>query len=387
MRARRSTPLVTAATAAALVLSMSTPARAVYQCGDQKDDCQCGMNDPYPCCDNGGNCTWWAWEAACCNWAVGLPGWGNANQWAGNADLDPNYEVLSAPVVGSIACRVSGTYGHVAWVTEVNGSTITVTEENCCDTCNYGLRTHTYDASYFDGGFIVRAGQCECSAGQAQSEACGNCGQRERVCGADCKWESWGSCGGEGECASGATDEQDCGDCGKHSRTCDDTCHWGDFGACAGPDPNDACDTGQSGVCAAGLGKCVDGVRQCEPTITSSEEVCDGQDNDCDGTADEGSVCADGGVIPGGDGGTDASAGDAAASDGSTADSAATDSSTLDSGRSDGGVAGYETSGIDEQASCACGVAGRSGARWRALLLGVGVLVGVWRRRRGRWRE
>ena len=276
----------------ALVLLAASEARAVYQCGDQKDDCQCGANNPYPCCDNGGNCTWWSWEAACCHWAVGLPGWGNANQWAGNAKLHPDYDVLSSPVVGSIACRVSGTYGHVAWVTAVNGSTITVTEENCCSGCNYGLRSWTYQASYFDGGFIVRKAQCACTSGQTQTEACGQCGTRSRSCGG-CSWNSWGDCTGQGPCASGQTDEQSCGDCGKHSRTCTGDCQWGDFGACSGPDPNggqEACDTGQKGECAAGLKKCVDGNLQCQPQKQPVDETCDMLDNDCDGVVDNG-VC------------------------------------------------------------------------------------------------
>jgi len=332
------------------------PAHAVYQCGDQKDDCQCGVDDPYPCCDNGGNCTWWAWEAACCNWAVGLPGWGNANQWVGHANLDPNYDVLPNPVVGSIACRVSGTYGHVAWVTAVHGSTIDVTEENCCSTCNYGMRTHTYDASYFDGGFIVRASQCECTPGQTQPDACGNCGRRERTCGADCKWQGWSACGSEGECAKGTTEEQPCGDCGKHTRTCDDACHWGDFGACAGPDPNDACDTGQPGVCSAGTRKCVDGNLQCLASSTASAETCDGLDNDCDGQTDEDGVCGagDGGVPPT-DGGKDGSMADGSIADG-------TDGSVSDGpGASDAHhsvPADPAKSGVDESANCACGLPG-----------------------------
>ena len=60
---------------AALVLLMGLEGKAsaqAYQCGDQTDDCQCNANNPFPCCDNGGNCTWWAWEDACCTW--GSPG-------------------------------------------------------------------------------------------------------------------------------------------------------------------------------------------------------------------------------------------------------------------------------------------------------------------------
>jgi MYXO-CTERM domain-containing protein len=230
------------AVAAVLVVLGARPAAAVYQCGDQKDDCQCAMSDPYPCCDNGGNCTWWAWEAACCNWAVGLPGWGNANQWAGNARANGNYEVLAAPVVGSIACRLSGTYGHVAWVTAVNGGGIDVTEENCCGTCNYGMRAYSYaDWHHFDGGFIVRKGQCECNAGDTQTQGCGRCGTQSRGCGGDCQWGGWSGCGGEGPCSPGDDDTQACGACGgQQSRSCGGDCQWGDFGACSGVCPADA---------------------------------------------------------------------------------------------------------------------------------------------------
>src|SRR6185437_5086027 len=93
--------------AAALAFLVPADALAVYQCGAQTDTCRCGAYDPYPCCSNGGNCTWWAWEAACCNWGIGLPGWGNANQWQGNARAQ-GYDIRSCqtPVTGAIANRV-----------------------------------------------------------------------------------------------------------------------------------------------------------------------------------------------------------------------------------------------------------------------------------------
>lgn len=134
------------------------PARAVYECGGVEDTCTCGANNPYPCCDNDGNCTWYAWHSACCHWDMALPGWGNAKTWAQYAAANANYEVLPSPVVGAIACRTLGTYGHVAFVIEVVGANIVVEEENCCSTCAGGMRTHTYLASYFDGGFIVPVG-------------------------------------------------------------------------------------------------------------------------------------------------------------------------------------------------------------------------------------
>lgn len=137
-------------------LPSTRPATRVYNCGDQYDTCQCNMDNPYPCCDNGGNCTWWAWEKACCNWGVGLPSpWRHAKYWA--VDLASNgYSVSSTARAGSIACRDTGTYGHVAWVLEVSGSSVRVSEMNCCGGCNYGVREHWYDASYFTGGYIRR---------------------------------------------------------------------------------------------------------------------------------------------------------------------------------------------------------------------------------------
>lgn len=140
------------------IILPSGPAQAVYQCGGVQDTCPCGGNNPYPCCDNDGNCTWYAWHSACCHWGMALPGWGNAKTWAQYAAANANFEVLPNPVPGAIACRTSGTYGHVAYVVSVSGANITVEEENCCSTCAGGVRTWTYAASYFDGGFIVPRG-------------------------------------------------------------------------------------------------------------------------------------------------------------------------------------------------------------------------------------
>ena len=190
------------ALALSAALLLSTPAWAVYACGDQTDVCQCGANNPYPCCDNGGNCTWWAWEAACCNWKVALPGWGNANQWVGNANANASYAVLGHPVTNAISCRTLGTYGHVAYVTGLSGANISVTEENCWG--NYGMRGANYASSFFQG-YITQKGQTECRPGDSQTEACGTCGSHARGCGTNGKWAAWGACGGQGPCAPGAT--------------------------------------------------------------------------------------------------------------------------------------------------------------------------------------
>jgi CHAP domain len=285
----------------ALLAARSEPASAVYQCGPDTDTCKCGMDDPYPCCSNGGNCTWWAWEQACCSWGVGLPGWGNANQWAGNAKTNPNYDVLSKPVAGSIANKVSGSYGHVAWVKSVSGSTITVSEQNCWG--GWGHQTSTYNASNFDGGFIVRHSQCDCSPGETQTESCGNCGERKRSCSTSCSWNSWGACGSEGACTPGTTEDKACGDCGEQTRKCKDDCSWGSYDACAGPDPSGpsaTCDTGLKGVCAKGAKQCVEGTTECVATETSSKEICDGLDNDCNGFVDDSTDCWKSGSIDAG---------------------------------------------------------------------------------------
>jgi MYXO-CTERM domain-containing protein len=58
----------------------------------------------------------------------------------------------------------------------------------------------------------------------------------------------------------------------------------------------EACDTGQDGVCAAGLTDCAnaEGESECRPARTPSDEVCNGLDDDCSGETDEGDLCPEG---------------------------------------------------------------------------------------------
>ena len=131
---------------------LCSQSQAVYRCGTETDDCYCGVNNPYYCCDNDfndcggtcfpcansddgcdGNCTWWAWEKACCDWGVALPGWGNAGSWATDA-MGSGYLVNNMPAIYTIAA--SSHYNHVAWVQQVSSdrTTIWVSEMNCfCD--------------------------------------------------------------------------------------------------------------------------------------------------------------------------------------------------------------------------------------------------------------
>lgn len=55
--------------------------------------------------------------------------WGDAKNW-GNAARQAGYAVDKNPAVGAVAWWSGGTYGHVAWVREVNGGTVTIEEYN-----------------------------------------------------------------------------------------------------------------------------------------------------------------------------------------------------------------------------------------------------------------
>lgn len=243
-------------TRALLVLSvcLATRAAAVGYCGGTQHQNTCGRStNIYPCCPNGSNCTWWAWEMVCRNWNVSLVNWGNANTWAGHANVDPNYDLVG-PTVGSIATSTLGRYGHVAWVIGVGGGRVTVTEQNCCTGCSANVRTIGYPVSKFNSGFVVRHGsQCECAPGQQQSEPCGDCGRRVRTCNSGCRWDGWSGC--------------------------------------AGPDPeggNRVCASGRQGVCAEARQRCASGTLTCRSLVEPSVERCDGLDNDCNGATDEG---------------------------------------------------------------------------------------------------
>ena len=274
------------------LLARAPAAQAVAWCGGTEDTCTCGAYNPYPCCDNGGNCTWWAWHKACCIWDLGLPGWGNANTWAQYADANADFRVLSVPVIDSIACKASGSYGHVAWVTAVSGDAITVSEQNCWG--NYGDRVKDYDAGHFDGGFIVPVSSCACSPDQTQAQACGDCGEQTRVCEPTCQWGAWSSCAGQGVCAAGAVESEDCGDCGARGRVCSSDCGWQPWGDCLG---EGACSPGalQEEAC----GDCGRRERLCDTSCGwATWGACEG-DPALASVCEDGNPCTDDSCDPG----------------------------------------------------------------------------------------
>ncbi|MBF0776636.1 CHAP domain-containing protein [Streptococcus azizii] len=72
-----------------------------------------------------GQCTWGVKQAA--PWVGNY--WGNANQWLYSAAA-AGFRTGSTPQVGAVAVWTAGAFGHVAVVTEVNGSQIRVVESN-----------------------------------------------------------------------------------------------------------------------------------------------------------------------------------------------------------------------------------------------------------------
>lgn len=70
--------------------------------------------------------------------------WGNANSWD-EAARKANVSINSTPKVGSVAQSEEGDYGHVAWVSAVDGDKITIEEYNYETKEAYDKRTVSKD--------------------------------------------------------------------------------------------------------------------------------------------------------------------------------------------------------------------------------------------------
>ena len=93
--------------------------------------------------------------------------YGNANEWGYRARRE-GYRVDNTPAIGSIAWSTAGTYGHVAWVSNVVGDEIEIEEYN------YGIR-ESYNKRVVKAntmtGFIHFKDLAGGSVGNSQSSA------------------------------------------------------------------------------------------------------------------------------------------------------------------------------------------------------------------------
>ncbi len=99
-----------------------------------------------------GQCTWGVKSMAA--W-VGN-NWGNANQWGASATA-AGHSTGSTPVVGSVIVWPydGGGYGHVAYVTSVSGSTITVMESNYAGNMSIGDYRGSFDVNSSGSHYFI----------------------------------------------------------------------------------------------------------------------------------------------------------------------------------------------------------------------------------------
>ncbi|KAJ2659269.1 hypothetical protein IWW48_003606 [Coemansia sp. RSA 1200] len=129
---------------------------------DDSDDSDGGSTVPGPVTDDypyAGDCDgvdpWLYYKCQCTSFAawrinkrLGVdfhnkykgPNWGNANTWD-DAARESSVAINSKPVAGCIAQTDAGNYGHVAWVTKVTSTSVTVEEYNYNSPLKYGTRT------------------------------------------------------------------------------------------------------------------------------------------------------------------------------------------------------------------------------------------------------
>jgi hypothetical protein len=140
----------------AVAATWAPQAEAVSKCGGEEDTCDCGKLNPCVCCDPNGNCTWYAWHMACCNWGRALEWCTDAHTW--NEKVVPHgYPTGSTPMDSSIfVCEASAKcsgYGHVGWVVTAHpDGSFDSKEQSCLGPA--GTFDRNRSPGFATGGFI-----------------------------------------------------------------------------------------------------------------------------------------------------------------------------------------------------------------------------------------
>jgi hypothetical protein len=167
-------------------------------------------------------------------------GWVNAGNYANRGCKSQNGASCLAKAGWGYADIIKFYYGSdIQFVTAtgtcIGGAcacTAGATENQACGQC--GQMTRTCGANCQWGAWSGCGGEGVCAPGASESAACGQCGQKTRTCTAQCGWSGWSDCGGQGGCAPGAVETESCGNCGQRSRSCSASCTYGGWSECAG---------------------------------------------------------------------------------------------------------------------------------------------------------
>ncbi len=148
-----------------------------------------------------------------------------------------------AAVFSLLACSSSGDSNPITAPDDTGEASETSTEDSASpEDSSTGEDTGTATDSTVDSATGETAGDTApadvsttcAEAGAVESQDCGKCGKRARLCNSDGKWLPWGACTGEkGMCTPAETRMTACGKCGKRAETCSATCGW-EPGACTG---------------------------------------------------------------------------------------------------------------------------------------------------------
>jgi hypothetical protein len=188
-------------------------------------------------------------------------------------------------------------------------------------------------------------------------------------------------------CAEGDEETEACGDCGSRTRICEGGCMWSEWSACEGPNPLEetACAIeGSTGQCALGARLCVAGWLTCQPELASTE-ICDGVDNDCDGVTDNGTPASlgEGYACTNGCGEAVSECIDGVLRCVTPGTTWPDDSCNAGEG---GGSGNAGVTGGDDESGCSCRAPGGSAPGRGASWLMLGALLAMGRRQRGRFR-